>query len=172
MTITWLLRQDWNHHGHLTHPHSFLYRFMVNVSVIFECLCSTIYFYLMDHHLNRLWNEELKDAQRKSRRPRLRNALIKFLGLHYLMLGALNLMEVMTWIWNILWITSKLHTIHLSGLFLVCFSIIPHALTIFNNLMVWAPFIGRKKLENEILEARSFRSLCHARRSKQKRDYF
>ena len=51
---------------------------------------------------NRLWNDELKDAQRKSRRPRLRNAFIKFLGFHYLMLGALNLMEVMTCIWKIL----------------------------------------------------------------------
>ena len=44
---------------------------------------------------NRLWNDELKDAQRKSRKPRLRNAFIKFLGLRYLMLGLLPFMEVM-----------------------------------------------------------------------------
>jgi len=41
-----------------------------------------------------LWNDELKDAQRKGRRPRLRNAFIKFLGLHYLMLGILPFLEV------------------------------------------------------------------------------
>lgn len=42
----------------------------------------------------RLWNEEIKDAQRKNRRPRLRKAFIKFLGLEYLMRGLLPLIEV------------------------------------------------------------------------------
>ena len=42
----------------------------------------------------RLWNEELRDAQRKGRKPRLRNAFIKFLGIRYFMLAIFPIIEV------------------------------------------------------------------------------
>ncbi|XP_044176120.1 ATP-binding cassette sub-family C member 4-like isoform X1 [Acropora millepora] len=43
--------------------------------------------------LERLWNEEVQDAKKKNRRPRLRNAFIKFLGFPFLFLSSLALLE-------------------------------------------------------------------------------
>ncbi|XP_022806581.1 multidrug resistance-associated protein 4-like [Stylophora pistillata] len=43
--------------------------------------------------LEKLWDEELRDAQRKNRKPRLRNAFVKFLGILYFMCGILPIME-------------------------------------------------------------------------------
>ncbi|CAH3114175.1 unnamed protein product [Pocillopora meandrina] len=43
--------------------------------------------------LEKLWNEELRDAQRKSRKPQLRNAFIKFLGIRYFMLAIFPIIE-------------------------------------------------------------------------------
>ena len=41
-----------------------------------------------------LWNEELKEARRKNRRPKLRNAFLKFLGWQYFILTAFPFIEV------------------------------------------------------------------------------
>ncbi|XP_068719286.1 ATP-binding cassette sub-family C member 4-like [Montipora capricornis] len=43
--------------------------------------------------LESLWNEEGQDAKKKNRKPRLRNAFIKFLGFPYLFLATLPLVE-------------------------------------------------------------------------------
>ncbi|CAH3112435.1 unnamed protein product [Porites lobata] len=43
--------------------------------------------------LESLWNEELKEARRKNRRPKLRNAFLKFLGWQYFILTAFPFIE-------------------------------------------------------------------------------
>lgn len=58
-----------------------------------------------------LWVEELKDAQRKNRRPRLRNAFIKFLGFRYFILGVLSLVEVILYLINNKIINCSSHTL-------------------------------------------------------------
>lgn len=56
----------------------------VNLSFI-QYLCNLV---------RRLWNEEVQDAKKKNRKPRLRNAFIKFLGFPFLFLSSLALLEV------------------------------------------------------------------------------
>ncbi|XP_068702097.1 ATP-binding cassette sub-family C member 4-like isoform X3 [Montipora foliosa] len=48
---------------------------------------------MLTDRLENLWNEEVQDAKRKNRKPRLRNAFIKFLGFYYLLLAAPVLLE-------------------------------------------------------------------------------
>ena len=56
----------------------------VNLSFI-QYLCNLVH---------RLWSEEVQDAKKKNRKPRLRNAFIKFLGFPFLFLSSLALLEV------------------------------------------------------------------------------